>query len=895
MVARRKLANRQSAIAMTPERWHRIEQVLEAALDRGPAERASLLDRECVDDPDLREEVESLLASAAPAESFLRSNALTAAATLLKDQESSLTGRNVGPYSIQQQIGSGGMGEVYLAEDMRLGRKIALKLLDLALVSDPLSRARFLREARLASALDHPNICTVHEVGEAEGRPFIAMQYVDGQTLRRLIDGRPLKLDRLLSIALQIADALSAAHERGVIHRDIKTGNIIVTANGQAKMLDFGLAKPLEQADGETDTHLTMTGQVMGTPASMSPEQTRGEPTNQCSDIFSFGCVLYEMATGQTPFKGKTKAEVIGALLHKAHTPAIEVNRAIPARLSALIDRALAKDPADRYQSAREMITELREVVTEGGNHPFNSSEVSRGVLALIPPRGRSMLEELRHSLRGRTAGVVLAVAVLLLVGLPLAIFFSRPSTPVGSVPIKSIAVLPFKPLGSEGRDETLELGMADTLITRLSSIRGFQVRPISAVHKYVGLDQDALAAGREQQVEAVLEGSIQKSGEQVRVSVRLLRVRDGVQLWADKFGATKMTDIFAVQDSISERVAAALTVRLAGAERERLTKHHTENVEAYQLYLKGRYHLNRLSDDGFEKGREYFQEAIDLDPTYALAYAGLADAYQMLGSYNALPPNEVFPKAKAAALEALRLDERLAEAHTALGVVKLLYDWDFAGAEKEFQRAGEINPSYSDAHLTYGYYLALMKRFDEAHNQMKIAQELDPVSLPKIMGIGEVFYYQRQHERAAEQYKRALEMDPNSGFAHWALGNAYSGEGMYEEAVAEYKKAIPLSGDSPDELASLGYVYGLSGRRREAQEVLDELIERSKRRYISPTVVASLHAALGNNDAAFAWLEKAIAARDFILVSLKVDPIFDRLRSDPRFAELVRRVGLQL
>ena len=877
---------------MTPERWQRIEQVLEAALERGPAERAALLDRECTGDPDLREEVESLLASARPAEEFLGSNAFEDAAALLDESESgSLVGRSVGPYSIKKQIGSGGMGEVYLAEDGRLGRKVALKLLDTGLVGDTLSRARFLREARLASALAHPNICTVHEVGEARGRPFIAMQYVEGETLRQLTGGRPLKLDSLLSITLQVADALAAAHERGVIHRDIKAGNIIVTPQGQAKVLDFGLAKLLESAEGEAETHLTMTGQVMGTPASMSPEQARGERADERSDIFSFGCVLYEMATGQIPFKGKTRAEVIGALLHKPHTPAAELNKEIPARLSAVIDRALAKEPADRYKSAREMIADLRQVVAEAGglDHLFSSSEVPRGVLPLIPPRRRGLLGRWVSS---RVVLVVLAVAVVSLVGVALAIYFSRPAQPATPAPIKSIAVLPFKPLGTEGRDEALELGMADTLIARLSNIREIDVRPISAVHKYTGLEQDALAAGREQKVDAVLNGHIQKAGEKVRVTVRLLRVGDSAQLWADKFDA-EMTDIFAVQDSISERVAAALSVRLAGGERERLIKHHTENAAAYQLYLKGRYHLNRLTDDGFLKGRDYFQQAVDLDPAYALAYAGLADAYQMLSGYNALAPGDGFPKAKAAATQALRLDERLAEAHTALGTVKLLYDWDFESAEREYKRAIELNQSYSDAHLMYGLYLSAMGRFDEAHAEVRRAQELDPLSLAKITGIGDVFYHQRQYDRAIEHYRQALEMDPNSGFAHWALGNVYANKGMYEEAIAEYQKSIPLSGDSPDELASLGYAYALSGRRREAQAMIEELKERAKRRYISPTIIAFIYAGLGEQDEAFAWLNKAYDGRDFILVFLKVDPTFDRLRSDPRFADLMRRVGL--
>jgi tetratricopeptide (TPR) repeat protein len=353
------------------------------------------------------------------------------------------------------------------------------------------------------------------------------------------------------------------------------------------------------------------------------------------------------------------------------------------------------------------------------------------------------------------------------------------------------------------------------------------------------------------------------------------------------------MTNIFAVQDSISERVAAALAVTLAGGERERLTRHHTENPEAYQLYLKGRYQINRLTDDGFQKGRDYFQQAVDRDQNYALAYAGLADANHRLSGYNALAPDEGFPRAREAALKALELDGGLAEAHTALGVVKLLHDWDFAGAEGEFRRAIEINPSYADGHHFYGHYLSTMGRFDEALAEMKRAQELDPLSLEKLMGTGDVLYYQRQYDQAIAHHLKVLEMDQNSGIAHWALGNVYVNKGLYEEAIAEYNKSIPLSGDSPDELASLGYAYALSGRKREARAVIAELQERSKRRYISPTIIAFVHAGLGEKERAFALLDEAYDRRDFILVFLKMDPFFDRLRSDPRFTKLVRRVNL--
>ena len=402
---------------------------------------------------------------------------------------------------------------------------------------------------------------------------------------------------------------------------------------------------------------------------------------------------------------------------------------------------------------------------------------------------------------QNNTRYVVFAACGLVLLAVLAYYQFVQPQPPQPAAPITSIAVLPFKPLVAESRDESLEMGMADTLIAKLSNIREINVRPVSSVRKYADLEQDAVAAGREQKVDAVLDGQIQRSGEKIRVTVRLLRVEDGAQIWTNQFDE-RMTDIFAVQDSISERVAGALALKLSGEEKEQLTKRQTDNPEAYQLYLLGRYHLNRLTDDGFLKGRDYFQQAIDKDPNYALAYAGLADAYNRLSDFNSFPPKEGFQKARTAAMKSLELDGELAEAHTALGTVEHLYDWDWPNAERELKRAIEINPGYSDAHETYAYYLSAMGRFDEALAEIRHAQELDPLSLSKITGEGEILRYARRYDQAIEQDQKALEMDPNSGFAHWTLGNAYVNKGMYEEAIAEYQKSIPLSGDSPDEPA---------------------------------------------------------------------------------------------
>ncbi|MBA3512916.1 MAG: protein kinase, partial [Pyrinomonadaceae bacterium] len=821
---------------------------------------------------------------------------------LVADHTTSVTGKTIGPYRLDSQLGAGGMGKVYLAHDQRLGRNVALKLLDPRLTGDSEQRMRFLREARLAASLDHPSICTIHEVGEAAGRPFIAMQYVEGETLRRAIHGRPLKLDSLLSISLQVADALAEAHARGIIHRDVKAGNIIITPRGQAKVLDFGLAKLLERSEGDAETHLTMTGAVMGTPASMSPEQARGERADHRSDIFSLGCVLYEMATGQTPFSGRSKADVISALLNQPHTPATELNKEIPAHLSAVIDRALAKEPADRYQSMQEMIADLRQVVAEAGglDHLFSSSGARVGLITpYIPPRRRTLVKR-----PWAIASLAVGLALIVL-GLIAAYLWSRsPQPPAVSQqnliapdawpePIRSIAVLPFKPLVAESRDESLELGMADTLITRLSSISQIIVRPTSAVRQYIALDQDAMAAGRQLRVESVLDGNIQREGDRIRVTVRLLSVADGRTLWAGQFDE-KLTNVFAVQDSISERVAGALELELTGKERELLTKRYTENAEAYQLYLKGWYFWNKRTEESLKQAIGYFNQAIDLDPNYALGYAGIAASYELLAAFGSIPANEAMPKAKTAAIKALEIDDTRAEAHAALARIRLNYDWDWSGAERDFKRAIKLNPNYPTGHHWYAWHLAAMERHTEAIAEMKRAQELDPLSLVINTDVGWIFYYARQYDQAIAELRKTLEMDPNFVRAHLRLGLSYLQKSMNEEAIETLQKAKGLSGSSTEIVAFLGYAYAVSGMKGEAQKILTDLQERSRRRYVSPYYVAAIYTGLGDRDQAFNWLEKAYEERSGWLVNLEVEPMFDSLRSDPRFEDLLRRIGLK-
>jgi serine/threonine-protein kinase len=590
------------------------------------------------------------------------------------------------------------------------------------------------------------------------------------------------------------------------------------------------------------------------------------------------------------------------SVLRKALGQKSDENRfiiTVPGRGYGFVAEVTQRNPPASATVSEYELTRARLVVEDEIGEkdlPVTSEIYADGVHT---PRlsGRNVKGKVGRTLERKSLvfGAALVTAAIV-IGLWLLIYKPRPSPPQPLAPIRSIAVLPFKPLVAESRDESLEMGMADTLIARLSNIRNINVRPISAVRKYAGLEQDAVAAGREQKVDAVIDGQIQKSGEKIRVTVHLLRSQDGAQLWTSHFDE-KMTDIFQMQDSISERVAAVLAVSLTGEEKARLTKHHTENTEAYQLYLIGRFHLNRLTDDGTLKSLEYFRQAIEKDASFALAHAGAAESYNALGGFNVRPPKEVFPKAKSAAEAALNLDPLLVQAHTQLAIVSLVFDWDWPAAEKEFKRAIELNPSDSDAHYWYGYYFAFMKRFEEAIAEVKRARELDPASLVKITGVAQLLLLARRYDESIEECRNALEMDPNLGFAHWLLGlaymyKAYEYKGSYEPAILELQKSIPLSGDSPDEPATLAQAYGLSGKKSEARKILDELERKAKLRYISPGTLANLYGVLGETNRAFALFEKAYDERDNMMVLLKVEPMFDPLRSDPRFTKLVHRVG---
>jgi serine/threonine-protein kinase len=778
------------------------------------------------------------------------------------------------------------MGKVYLAHDSRLKRKVALKILPPYFTKDEQRLLRFQQEARTVSALNHPNIITIFDIGEVDSIHYIATEYIEGETLRQQMR-RKMKIDEVLDVAVQVAGALEAAHEAGIVHRDIKPENIMVRKDGYVKVLDFGLAKPRRGVPGMRGTETTVMGVntepgvVMGTANYMSPEQARGREMDGRTDIFSLGAVIYEMVTGRAPFEGETTSDVIAAILGKEPEEMKREGEETPAELNRIVMKALRKEKAERYQTSGELLKDLKSL----------KRETDSGAAAETGVSSRNQGPALRR-------WPVIALALLILVAGSLGLYQlfrgGREEAKVGSPVVKSIAVLPFKPIVADSRDEVLEIGMADTLIFKLGNIHEIIVRPTGAVRRYSALEQDALAAGREQRVDAVLEGSIHKSGEKVRVTVRLLRVADGQQLWADSFNE-KWTDIFAVQDSISTKVTASLALKLSGEDRNSLTNRYTDNTEAYQAYLNGRYYASQFTKEGFKKGIEEINRAIAIDPDYALAYEALA-YYYFAASEWTMPAREAMPKAREAARKAIGLDGTLAGGHVWLGAVSWWYDWNWSDAEREFQRAIALNPNDATAHVFYGFYLATLGRLEQAVAESKRAQELDPLSLQINTFLGSTLYFAGRYEEAIRQLRKTIDIDPDYWFAYLPLSRVYEETKQLDEMMAVIQKARQKESAADSELLSaLGRGYALMGEKREARMAVDELKRRSKRGLpdVGAYQVAMIYSALGEKDQAFEWLERAYQERSFFMTWLNVDPQVAPLRSDPRFAYLVRRVGL--
>jgi eukaryotic-like serine/threonine-protein kinase len=836
------------------------------------------------------------------------------------------SGTKLGRYEIRFKLGEGGMGEVYLAEDTQLQRKVALKVLPTEVAANQDRMRRFVQEAKAAAALNHPNIAHIYEIGADGGVNFIAMEFIEGVTLREKIHREKTDLIKLLRYLQHVAEGLAKAHAAGIVHRDLKPDNIMITRDGHAKILDFGLAKLVEQArpsdlsDQEISAAATVAmpprsqpGMVIGTVGYMSPEQAQGK-TNEIdhrSDIFSFGCILYEAVTGHKTFEGKDAIDTLNKIIREPVAPISHFRPDAPNHLQRIVRRCLAKDPEDRYQTIKDVAIELRELRRELADSigvdttvpPIGSEVTSAGAttagtsVALISASPSSSsahassAEYVGSGIKRHKLAATITLIVLVIGGVGLGLYLHARNTEVA---LESIAVLPFQNPSTDADSEYLSEGLAESLIYRLSQLPNLKVSPTSSVFRYKGKEIDPIKVGQELGVNAVLSGRIVQRGDQLTISAELVDVRYNKLLWGEQYDR-KMSDLLAMQREIAREIVEKLKLKVSGEEKG-LAKHYTDSNEAYQLYLKGRFYWNKRTEEGMQKSLEYFQQAIEKDPNFALAYSGLADAYSLLGAQDAvaggIPPTEVLPKAKAAALKALEIDDTLAEPHVSLAHVKYYYDRDWPAAEREFKRAIELNPNYPVAYHWYAVYLMSAGRLDEALAQSRRAQELDPLSLPINMTLGWVLLIARQYDQSVEQLRKTLEMDPNFIQTHHRLGLVYEQEGKYDEAIAEFRQVLNLSAGKPLGIAALAHAYALAGKRGEAQKELAELLEMSKQRYVSPASIAIIYAALGNKDQAFAWAEKAVEGRDLTLVRLKVDPRFDSLRSDPRFADLVRRVG---
>jgi eukaryotic-like serine/threonine-protein kinase len=786
-------------------------------------------------------------------------------------------GTELGHYRIVEKIGAGGMGEVYRARDEHLDREVAIKVLPPGTLSDESSRKRFHKEAITLSRLNHPNIATIHDFDTQQGVDFLVMEYIPGITLSEKLAGRPLPEKEVVTLGSQLAEGLSAAHEHGVVHCDLKPSNLRLTGDGRLKILDFGLAKLRLPVTATAATEsLSETGTMVGTLPYMAPEQLLAGEIDARTDIHAAGAVLYEMATGQRLFADSERSQLIGAILRRPPRPPTTLNPRLSPELERIIGKCLEKEPDNRYQSAKEIVVDLRRMMTAS---------------TIVAPATRPPL-----AARSWRPLPILVIAVLVLFAF-LSAFTVRGwraahvSQPPASAHISSLAVLPLDNLSADPAQEYFTDGMTEELISALAKISSLRVISRTSIMQYKGVHKSLPQIARELGVDGIVTGSVAQSADsrRVRITAELIEAATDRNLWSQSY-ERDLGDVFALQDDVARNISWQIRVQLTPQEQERLTHYRSVNSEAHTTYLKGRYHWNKGTEEELRLAKKYFEKATEIDHSYALAYSGLADYYWVTDE---LAPRVAKPKARDYALKALALDGDLADAHTTYGAIQFYGDWDWTGAEKEFKRAIDLSPSHAEAHEMYSVFLSAMSRAPEAIAEIRTAQQLDPLALDPTMIAGRTFYYARQYDRAIEECRNALELDPHSIAAHDCLGEAYLGKRAYESAIAEFQVVASGSHNDPVRLAGLGRAYALAGKRIEAKAVLGKLRTASKVHYVPPYFFSMIHAALGNKNQAFSWLEKAHDEHDSYLARLRVDEAMDSLRSDQRFANLLQQMRL--
>lgn len=891
-----------------PENWHKVKEIFYDALQLSAEERETFLDESCKKDDDLRREVELMLASSDAAGSFMEDPAIGEFGGVITGNNNKLrVGQNFSHYNILKLLGRGGMGEVYLAEDTSLERKVALKILPSVFALEAERLRRFVREAKAVSALNHPNILTIYETGETDDTNYIASEYVEGETLSEYLRRQSLSLRATLDIAVQITSALQAAHGAGIVHRDIKPDNVMIRPDGFVKLLDFGIAKLTEKQD-EIDSEAastivanTMPGLIIGTANYMSPEQARGKAIDARSDIFSFGAVLYEMLTGKRAFEGENAMETIGLILHKEPVLLSQHMPEVPKEIERIIGKALRKDCEERYQTAKDLLIDLKDARQElefqnklertASLNPEANTQVFNATTATSEYQQTSSAESLVKEIKQYKRGMAIGFIVLLLASIGFGYWYFSNHTP-NIKQIESIAVMPFVNESGNADTEYLSDGMTETLISSLSQLPKLNVKARSSVFRYKASNTNIQQIAKELNVQAILNGRVVVHGNDLNLYVELVDIAADKVIWSQTYNRP-MSNLVLLQADIAHDVSNNLQAKLSGADEQKLAKNYTESAEAYQLYLKGNYEWNKHTEEEVQKAVDYYNQALEKDPNYALAYSGLSACYGVLGNVY-LAPNDNFPKARTYAAKALAIDDSLAEPHAAMGAVRLFYDWNWPETEKEFKRAQILNPNNGDAHQLYAGYLNAMGRFDEAQTEVNRAEELDPLSAMFSTEVGFNFYYSRRYDEAIAQFQKTINLEPSYVDAYQYLGQAYEQKKMYREAIATFQKGMDRTERSPQLISSLGHCYAFSGERDKAQQTLTELRELSKQRYVSPYWFAVVYTGLGDKDQTFAWLDKAFQDRASLLIWLRVEPQFDNLHDEPRFQDLLRRIGLQ-